>query len=85
MPFNPELDKTLWSDEVRVGKFVLEVKVMKYGEGQAKIQIGRIQKEVPEDEGRFMKLGRLTKEEAEAVLPLIQEAVKKMPKEKQSE
>ena len=78
MPFNPELDKTLWSDEVRVGKFVLEVKVMQYGEGEKKIQIGRVQKEVPEDEGRFMKLGRLTKEEAEAVLPLFQEALKNM-------
>ena len=78
MPFNPELDKTLWNDEVRVGKFVLEVKIMQYGEGEKKIQIGRVQKEVPEDEGRFMKLGRLTKEEAEAVLPLFQEALKNM-------
>ena len=85
MPFDPELDKTLWNDEVRVGKFVLEVKVMKYGEGQTKIQIGRVQKEVPEDEGRFMKLGRLTKEEAEAILPLFQEAVKQMPEEEPSE
>ena len=76
MPFNPELDKELWKDEVRVGKFVLDVKIMQYGEGEKKIQIGRVQKEVPEDEGRFMKLGRLTKEEAEAVLPLFQEAVK---------
>ena len=81
MPFNPELDKELWKKEVQIGKFALDVKVMQYGEGQAKIQIGRVQKEVPEDEGRFMKLGRLTKEEAEAILPLFKEAIENMPEE----
>jgi len=79
MPYNPEQDKTLWNDEVRVGKFTLEVKVMKYGEnGQPKIQINRLQKETPEDEGRFMKLGRITKEEAEAIMPLVEKAIDNM-------
>lgn len=76
MPYDPEQDKTLWNDEVRVEKFTLEVKIMKYGEnGVPKVQINRLQKETPEDEGRFMKLGRMTKEETEAIIPLLKKAV----------
>ena len=51
--------------------------VYSYNQGPKKIQIVR---EIKDRNGEyaFAKLGRLVKEEAEGVLPLIQEALKAM-------
>lgn len=69
MPYDANLDKSLWEERVEVGDYTLEVKVMQYNEGAKKINIQRFRGE------RFTKLGRLTAEEAEAVLPLVQKAI----------
>ena len=77
MPYDSSLDESLFSkaNENEMGR--LTVSVYSYNEGQKKLQISR---ENRDSQGGFMfaKLGRMTKEEVEAVLPLMQEAVKHM-------
>ena len=77
MPYDSNLDAQIFTRfwENDSGKIV--VSVYSYNNGPRKIQIVR---EVKDRNGEyaFAKLGRLTKEEAEGVLPLIQEASKNM-------
>jgi len=77
MPYDSNLDAQIFSRfwENDGGKIV--VSVYSYNNGPRKIQIVR---EIKDRNGEyaFAKLGRLTKEEAEGVLPLIQEALKNM-------
>ncbi len=77
MPYDSSLDEQLFSKswENDTGKIV--VSVHSYNGGQKKLQLTR---EIQDREGRpsFAKLGRLSKEEAQGVLPLIQEALKSM-------
>jgi len=62
-----------WENDT--GKIV--VSVYSYNNGPKKLQITR---ELQNKEGQpsFAKLGRLSKEEAQGILPLIQEALKVM-------
>jgi len=77
MPYDSSLDAQIFTRfwENDSGKIV--VSVYSYNQGVKKIQIVR---EVKDRNGEysFAKLGRLTKEEAEGVLPLMQEALKSM-------
>lgn len=77
MPYEPELDKKLFNEEVEFESTKITVSVHSYNEGMPKLQISR---ENPNAEGeyRFAKLGRMTKEEVEKVLPLIQKALESM-------
>jgi len=74
MPYDANLDKTLWEEKVEVGDYVFEVKVMQYNEGTKKINIQRFRGEM------FNKLGRVTPEEAEAIMPLLQKAIEEAKK-----
>jgi len=71
------MDESLFSNawESEAGR--ISVSVYSYNKGIKKLQITR---ENRDGEGgfRFTKLGRMTKEEAEGVLPLMQEALKNM-------
>lgn len=75
MPYDAALDERLFTKayEDDLGRIV--VSVYSYNKGVKKLQISRENK-TQEGETRFSKLGRMTKEEVEAVLPLMQEAVK---------
>jgi predicted transcriptional regulator len=77
MPYDSSLDTQVFTRfwENDNGKIV--VSVYSYNKGAKKIQIVR---EVKDKNGEysFAKLGRLVKEEAEGILPLIQEALKNM-------
>ena len=77
MPYDSNLDAQVFSRfwENDAGKVV--VSVYSYNNGPKKIQLVR---EIKDRNGEyaFAKLGRLTKEEAEGILPLIQEALKAM-------
>ena len=77
MPYNSNLDAELFSKfwENDTGKIV--VSVHSYNNGPKKLQITR-ELEGKEGGATFAKLGRLTKEETEGILPLIQEALKVM-------
>lgn len=77
MPYDSSLDEQLFSKEWEneTGKIVVSVNA--YNKGQKKVQIVR---EIKDKEGNynFAKLGRLSKEEAAGILPLIQDALKVM-------
>jgi len=75
--FDPSLDKELFSKTAEFEKTNIKVAVMQYNEGIKKLQISR-ENFNADGEPRFAKLGRLTKEEAEAVLPLFQESISHM-------
>ena len=74
MPYDKSLDDQLFSKAWESEEGRLSVSVFSYNNGPRKLQIVR---ETRDAEGnfRFGKMGRLTKEEAEGVLPLIQEAI----------
>lgn len=77
MPYDPSLDKKLFSKQWETEDDRLTVSVYSYNNGQKKIQISREGKNA-QGELKFAKLGRLTKSEAEAILPFVQEAIKQM-------
>ena len=77
MPYDPKLDEKLFSKSFETETDRLSVSIYSYNKGQQKLQISRESK-TGEGETKFSKLGRLTKEEAEGILPLVQEALKKM-------
>lgn len=74
MPYDPSLDKQLFTKAYESEGMKISVSVYSYNNGVKKVQIQR-ETVGPEGEPRFAKLGRLTKEELEAILPLLQEAV----------
>jgi len=77
MPYDSNLDAQVYTRfyENEGGKIV--VSVYSYNNGPKKLQIVRELKD-RNGEFTFAKLGRLTKEEIEGILPLIQEAIKNM-------
>jgi len=77
MPYNASLDEQLYSHDWESENGKIVVSVYSYNKGAKKLQISR---EVKDREGNFTfaKLGRLSKDEVEAILPLVQEAVKVM-------
>jgi len=74
MPYDSSLDQKLFSKEWETEEVKLTVSVFSYNNGAKKLQISRENKDA-EGNFRFAKLGRLTKDEAQAILPLIQEAI----------
>ena len=77
MPYDSSLDESLFSKGVETEMGRLTVSVYSYNKGAKKLQITRENRD-PEGGFRFTKLGRMTKDEVEPILPLIQEAVKHM-------
>ena len=78
MPYNKDLDEKLFSRSWETEDTKITVSVYSYNKGPGKVQISRENRSAS-GEFRFTKLGRLSKEEMEAALPLIQEAVTSIP------
>jgi truncated hemoglobin YjbI len=74
MAFDPNLDQRLFEKSVEFEKSKITVAICSYNEGTKKMQISRENKNAA-GELKFAKLGRMTEEEAKAVLPLMQEAL----------
>lgn len=74
MPYNADLDNQLFSKSWENDVDQLVVSVYSYNNGPKKLQISRKSRDT-QGEFKFAKLGRMTKEEAENILPLIQEAM----------
>jgi len=74
MPYNADLDNQLFSKswETDVDKII--VSVYSYNNGPKKLQISRNSRDA-QGEFKFAKLGRMTKQEVEGILPLIQDAM----------
>jgi hypothetical protein len=74
MPYDAKLDKQVFSKFWENDTTKLTVSIYSYNNGAQKLQISRENKNA-EGENTFAKLGRMTKEEAQAILPYIQEAI----------
>ncbi len=74
MPYDSSLDESVFEKKWEGKGTVLTIGVYSYNNGPRKVQIRR---ELVSAEGRssFAKMGRLTKEELEGILPLLQEAL----------
>jgi hypothetical protein len=77
MPYDASLDECLFTKSYENERERLTVSVYSYNKGAKKLQITRENKD-KNDEFRFTRLGRMSKEELLVVLPLVQEALKVM-------
>lgn len=77
MPYDANLDKELFSKSYDGEDTKIIVSVHSYNNGPKKLQITRENKDM-EGNFRFTKLGRMSKQEVEAILPLVQESLSSM-------
>ena len=77
MPYDASLDDKLFSESLESESGKITVSIYSYNNGMKKLQISR-ENRTGEGEYRFAKLGRMTKDEAIAALPLIEKATKHM-------
>ena len=77
MPYDNSLDECLFSKSWETDSDRITVSIYSYNQGTKKLQLSRERKN-KDGELKFAKLGRLTAEETEAILPLIQEALAQM-------
>jgi hypothetical protein len=73
MPYEKELDECVFSKAWESDQEKLTASIFSYNKGVKKLQLTRENKN-SKGELRFAKLGRLTKGEIDAFLPVIQEA-----------
>lgn len=78
MAFDKSLDKEIFSESVEFEMTKITVSVFSYNGGTPKLQISRQNRNPDTGDWMFSKLGRMIKEEAEKVSPLIQKAVENM-------
>lgn len=76
--FDKSLDKELFGEEAKFETSKIRVSVMSYNEGTPKLQLSRENLNPEDGEYRWSKLGRMTKQEVEAVKPLIEKALENM-------
>lgn len=74
MPYDASLDEQVFSKEYETQDGKIIVSVHSYNNGPKKLQVSR---EVKDRTGNFIfaRLGRLSKEEMEGILPFIKEAL----------
>ncbi len=76
--FDKNLDKELFGETIKLDGTKIRVSVFSYNENKPKLQLSRENLTAEGEDFRFAKLGRLTKEEVELVLPVIDKAMKFM-------
>lgn len=74
MAFDKSLDKELFSESVEFEATKLVVGVYSYNDGTPKLQISRENRDMDSGEWKWSKLGRMLKQEVEAIFPLIEKA-----------
>ena len=77
MPYDPTLDAETFKEVKEFDGSRITVGVFSYNNNAKKLQLTR-ENMSQEGEWRFAKLGRMTKEEAEAVLPIMAKAINVM-------
>lgn len=75
MAYDASMDKELFSETVNFDTTRIKVSVFSYNEGVKKLQLSRENLSRSDGSYSFSKLGRMTKEEVEKVLPLMQQAL----------
>jgi hypothetical protein len=74
MPYDASLDKQTFAKSFEFESTKLTVCIYSYNGGTKKLQISRENMDA-EGQWRFSKLGRMTKEEFQGILPFFQEAL----------
>jgi hypothetical protein len=74
MPYDRNLDVESFRETKEFGETRITVSVYSYNNGPKKLQVVR-ENHASDDEWRFTKLGRLSKEEAETIIPVMQKAL----------
>ncbi len=77
MPYDQSLDVATFKETKEFEKTRVTVGVFSYNNGAQKLQLSRENMDQSEA-WRFAKLGRLTKEEAREIIPIMMKAVEKM-------
>ena len=75
--FDKSLDKELFSETINFETTRITVGVFSYSDGEKKMQVSR-ENMSQNGEWSFAKLGRLFKDEAEKVIPVMEKALKYM-------
>ena len=73
--FDPSLDKELFYECADVGSNRYSVAIKQYNNGVPKLHISKQTSTTIDGSYKYVKLGRLTKEEMEALMPLFQKAL----------
>ena len=77
MAFDKNLDKELFSEIKEFETSKIKVGVYSYNDGEKKMQISR-ENMNQDGEWNFAKLGRMFKDEVEAVIPMMKKALESM-------
>ena len=77
MPYDQSLDKELFKETKEFDGTRIAVGVFQYNEGEKKLQMVR-ENRSQTDEWRFAKLGRMTKAEAQEIIPVMMKALETM-------
>ena len=78
MAYDKNVDVAVFAESIDLDLTKITVAVYSYNNGTPKLQISRENRNTNTGEWIFSKLGRMTKQEVEAVLPLIQKAMAKL-------
>jgi len=77
MPYDQSLDVASFKEVKEFEDTRITVGVFSYNEGAKKLQLSRENRNQNE-EWRFAKLGRMTKDEAKEIVPIMMKAVESM-------
>ncbi len=77
MPYDSNMYKSLFSKAYESETGRLTVSIYSYNNGAKKLQISRENRN-QDGEWKFAKLGRMFKDEVEAIIPLMQKAIEFM-------
>ncbi len=77
MPYDKSLDVEQFKEVKEFEGSRVTVGVFSYNGGEKKLQLGRENQDAS-GEWRFSKLGRMTKDEVQAVVPVMMKAVESM-------
>ena len=77
MPYDKSLDVEIFKEMKEFDGTRITVGVFSYNGGEKKLQVGR-ENQDSTSEWRFSKLGRMTKDEAQQVIPIMLKAVEAM-------
>ena len=77
MPYDKSLDVETFKEAKEFEETRIAVGVFSYNGGENKLQVSRENKTTTGD-WQFVKLGRMTKEEAKEIVPLMMKAVESM-------
>jgi len=77
MPYDQSLDVASFKETKDFAETRITVGVFSYNEGTKKLQLSR-ENQNQNEEWRFAKLGRMTKDEAQEVIPIMAKAIETM-------